>query len=43
MPMVLPVAEKLHDKTFIGILMCKYDLNNKDIDQILEALQTNLE
>ena len=35
----LPVAEKLHDKTFIGILMCKYDLNNKDIDKILNAFK----
>lgn len=35
----LPVAEKLHEKTFIGILMCKYDLTNKDIDKIIKAFK----
>ena len=35
----LPIAEELHEKTFIGILMCKYDLNYKDIDSIVNCFK----
>jgi len=32
-----PVAEELHDRTFIGFEMCRHDLLDADIDLIAEA------
>jgi len=34
---ICPVAEQLHDETFLGFLMCLYDLGDKDIDDIILA------
>jgi len=36
---ICPVAEKLHDETFIGFELCLYDLSKKDLDLIIEAFQ----
>ena len=35
----LPVSEELHNKTFIGILMCKFDLKNQDIEKISNSFK----
>tara|TARA_Y100000768_G_C23982447_1_gene686660 strand:- start:2038 stop:3249 length:1212 start_codon:yes stop_codon:yes gene_type:complete len=35
----LPVAEELHEKSFIGILMCKYDLNHNHIKKLIKSFQ----
>ena len=35
----LPVTEELHNETFIGILMCKYDLKNSDIVKITKTFK----
>ena len=34
---ICPVAEKLHDETFLGFEMCLHDLNVDSIDQIVGA------
>lgn len=36
---VCPVAEELHEKTFIGFEMCVHDLSDNDIDLIVEAFK----
>ena len=36
---ICPVAEKLHDKTFMGFLMCLHDLSDDDIDLIVSAFE----
>jgi len=36
---ICPVAESLNDETYMGIGMCIYDLNMKDIAQIIEAFR----
>ncbi|MDB0053296.1 DegT/DnrJ/EryC1/StrS family aminotransferase [Alphaproteobacteria bacterium] len=36
---ICPVAEKLHDKTFMGFLMCLHDLSEEDIDLIVSAFE----
>ena len=35
----LPVSEELHNKTFIGILMCKYDLEFSDVYKISKSFK----
>ena len=35
----LPVAEELHNKSFIGILMCKYNLTFNDIDNLIKGFE----
>jgi dTDP-4-amino-4,6-dideoxygalactose transaminase len=34
---ICPVAEKLHDTTYLGIEMCAYDMSDDDIDLIVAA------
>lgn len=36
---ICPVAEKLHDNTFLGMEMCQYDLSDQDVDSIIEAFR----
>ncbi len=36
---ICPVAEKLHDKTFMGFLMCLHELSGDDIDLIVSAFE----
>lgn len=36
---ICPVAEKLHDTSFLGLAMCLYDYTNEDISLILEAFR----
>ena len=36
---ICPVAEKLHDSTFIGFEMCMYSLTEREVDMISEAFQ----
>ena len=34
---ICPVAEKLHDETFIGFEMCVHDLSDNDVDLIISS------
>ncbi|MEE3035078.1 MAG: DegT/DnrJ/EryC1/StrS family aminotransferase [Bacteroidota bacterium] len=34
---ICPIAEDLHDNTFLGYEMCLHDLSNKDVQLIIEA------
>ena len=34
---ICPVAEKLHDQTFIGLEMCLHELPDYDVDQVISA------
>ena len=34
---ICPVAEKLHDETYIGFAMCLHDLSDTDVDLIAQA------
>lgn len=34
---ICPVAERLHDETFLGMAMCLYDLTDEDVDLIVAA------
>lgn len=36
---ICPIAETLHDKTFLGFEMCLHELNNNDVDLILLAFK----
>jgi len=36
---ICPVAEKLHDESFLGIEMCLSKLENEDVDLIVKAFQ----
>jgi len=36
---ICPNAEFLNDKSFIGILLCLYDLNTKDVNLIIKAFK----
>jgi perosamine synthetase len=36
---ICPVAEKLHDETFISLGMCAYDFSDNDIDLIIKAFK----
>jgi perosamine synthetase len=36
---ICPVAENLHDKTYMGFGMCVYDLDRHDINLIVDAFQ----
>lgn len=36
---ICPVAEKLHDESFLGIEICTHDLTDADIDLIIRAFQ----
>lgn len=36
---ICPNAELLNDKSFIGILLCLYDLNTKDVNLIIKAFK----
>lgn len=36
---ICPVAEKLHDETYIGLELCAYDLSDMDIDLIVDAFR----
>lgn len=34
---ICPIAEELNDKSFIGIELCKFQFNNQEIDEIIQA------
>jgi dTDP-4-amino-4,6-dideoxygalactose transaminase len=34
---ICPVAEKLHDQTFLGLAMCMYEMTDAEIDLIGQA------
>ena len=34
---ICPIAEKLHNATYLSLAICDYDLKNQEIDLILEA------
>ena len=34
---ICPVAEKLHDETYMSFPLCLYDLNNSDVNLIIKA------
>ena len=36
---ICPVAEHLHDESFIGIEMCLYDYSDEDVDAIIRAFE----
>ena len=36
---ICPIAEELHDKTFLGYEMCLHDLSNKDVELIVKSFQ----
>jgi len=36
---ICPVAEELHDKTFLGFEMCLHELNSVDVDLIVSAFK----
>jgi dTDP-4-amino-4,6-dideoxygalactose transaminase len=36
---ICPVAEELHDKTFIVMPMCLFELSNEDVQLIISAFQ----
>ena len=36
---ICPVAEELHEKTFIGFPMCMYELSNDNVDLIIDAFK----
>ena len=36
---ICPVAEKLHDEEYMGILMCSYEYHEDDVDLMIEAFQ----
>ena len=36
---ICPVAEKLHDETFVGLEMCAQELSDEDIDLIATAFR----
>ncbi len=36
---ICPVAERLHDETFMGFSMCQHDLSDGDVDLIIRAFQ----
>lgn len=36
---ICPVAEELHDSTYLGVAMCLYDLTDADVDLIVAAFQ----
>ena len=36
---ICPVAEELHDKTFLGFAMCLNELDNEDVDLIVAAFK----
>ena len=36
---ICPIAEKLHDEEYMGILMCSYEYHEDDVDLMIEAFQ----
>jgi dTDP-4-amino-4,6-dideoxygalactose transaminase len=36
---ICPIAEKLNDSEFLGLNLCAYDINCKDIDLIIKAFK----
>ena len=36
---ICPIAETLHDRTFLGFEMCLHELNNHDVDLIVSAFK----
>ncbi len=36
---ICPVAEELHDESFMGIEICRLELTNEDVDLIIEAIK----
>ena len=36
---ICPIAENLHDNTFLGYEMCLHDLSNRDVKLIIEAFK----
>jgi hypothetical protein len=34
---ICPVAERLHDETYLGFAMCLHDLSDSDVDLIAQA------
>ncbi|MBT7608704.1 MAG: DegT/DnrJ/EryC1/StrS family aminotransferase, partial [Bacteriovoracaceae bacterium] len=36
---ICPVAEELHDKTFLSFLLCLFDLSNEDLKQVIKAFE----
>ena len=35
-----PNAEYLHNKSFIGVEMCKYEFNNNELDYIFQKIKS---
>ena len=36
---ICPVAEKLHDESFLGMGICSFDLSNQEVDALIEGFQ----
>ena len=36
---ICPVAEKLHDETYLALAMCLHDLSGQDTDLIIDAFR----
>ena len=36
---ICPVAERLHDSTFLGFAMCLHELSDDDVDLIISAFR----
>jgi dTDP-4-amino-4,6-dideoxygalactose transaminase len=36
---ICPVAEHLHDKAMMGLLLCMHDFNNEQVDLVIKAFQ----
>ncbi len=36
---ICPVAERLQDETYVGLLVCLYDYSNDEVDKTIEAFQ----
>jgi perosamine synthetase len=36
---ICPIAEKLHDESFIGIGLCVYEYSNEEVDLVIQAFQ----
>jgi dTDP-4-amino-4,6-dideoxygalactose transaminase len=36
---ICPVAEELHEKTYIGFEMCQNEMTDEDVDLVIEAFQ----
>lgn len=36
---ICPVAEELHEKTYIGFALCMHELSNEEVDQMIKAFR----